>query len=444
MFRSMLILSVCVLTLFAAPAIQAAPAANGFLPNCTGEYFNNITATGTPVMVRTDASINFYWPDGTSPGPGVATNNYSVRWTCSVYVSTAGTYTFTATTDDGMNVLLDGNLLIWAWYDQGPTAYATTTSVSAGWHTIKVEYYNKTLGGTAQVSSNLITSLPPPPPPPPVFPNWKGEYFNNKTLSGTPTITRNDVNLNFNWSTGSPDPSIPVDNFSVRWTRTLNFTGGTWRFTATTDDGVRLYIDGYLVIDRWFDQPPTAASVDVVLGAGNHAITMEYFESALYASASLTYAPAGAPPPPPLPPPGGEVTIDDRGPGWQAGGIGGWINSAFGVGNHSFWTYNNTYTAYGYNWARWYALLPAPGYYEVFAYIPDNLGTTLNARYWIRHNNRYDLSPRSQGFYHNQWLSLGTHYFNAAGGEYVSLADVTYECYLCRTVVFDAVKFVPR
>jgi len=558
------------LMLIATPTVQAMPPTNGYLPSCTGEYFNNTTATGTPVMVRTDAAINFNWLEGTSPGPGVNVENYSVRWTCSVNVTTTGTYTFNLLTDDGMNLLLDDNLLIWAWYDQGPTAYSTTASVSAGWHTIKVEYYNRVRGGTAQVWTNLpLTTLPPPPPPPPIT-AWQGEYFNNPSLTGAPALIRNDASINFNWTTGSPSPVIPVDYFSVRWTRTINFTAGTYRFTTTTDDGVRLWIDGTLVIDKWIPQPPTSYTVDVVIPAGAHTIKMEYFEQTGGAQAKLTYAPVSVPPPPPTgvwqgqylsnvslsgaptivrndvainfnwgegvpipglpadnfsvrwdstqniaatgdyvitatsddgvrvwidgvlvidgwydhppttfsttrtltagahtfrveyydsgygamisfqiggsapPPPPSEVIVDDRGPGWQAGGTGTWRGSTLGVGGHSFWTLNNTYTAYGYNWARWYPTLPAPGYYEVFAFLPDNLGTTLNARYWIYHNSRYDLAARAQGFFPNQWISLGTYYFSATGGEYVSLADVTYECYLCRTIVFDAIKFVPR
>lgn len=51
---------------------------------------------------------------------------------------------------------------------------------------------------------------------------------------------------------------------------------------------------------------------------------------------------------------------------------------------------------------------------------------------------------RAEGLYADQWMPLGTHYFHAQGGENVLLSDVTYECYLCRTLVFDAVKFVPR
>ena len=569
--RLSLFLIVLALLLAFSPVANASPLADGFgfLPGCTGEYFNNVSLTGSPVLVRSDPALNFFWAENTASAPGINTNNYSVRWTCSVYVATAGNYSFTILTDDGMNLLLDGNLLIWAFYDQGPTSYSTTTAVSAGWHTVKVEYYNRWNAGTAQVLTNMPLTFTTPPPT--TFPDWKGEYYNNQTLSGAPTIVRNDAAVNFNWNTGSPDPAIPVDHFSARWSRTVSLSAGTYRFTTVTDDGVRLWVDGTLVIDKWMDQAPTSYQVDVVLASGAHGVIMEYYENAGGATAQMNYAPisptpssgvwhgqyfnnislAGAPTlvrddallnfnwfegspgpgipidnfsvkwdstqtlpttgnyqvtatsddgvrvwvdgalvidawydhapttfvatryltagahavhveyydhtlgalinaqigsgsPPPPPPPTTEVVVDDRGPGWQAGGIGGWRDAAMGVNGHSFYTLNNTYTATGYNWARWFPTLSAAGYYEVFVFLPNNLGTTLNARYWVYHGGRYDLAARAQGFYTNQWLSLGTYYFSATGGEYVSLADVTYECYLCRSVAFDAVKFVPR
>jgi hypothetical protein len=39
--------------------------------------------------------------------------------------------------------------------------------------------------------------------------------------------------------------------------KTQNFTAGTHLFTATADDGVRVYLEGTLVMDQWKDQPPT-------------------------------------------------------------------------------------------------------------------------------------------------------------------------------------------
>ena len=63
-------------------------------------------------------------------------------------------------------------------------------------------------------------------------------------LSGTPTAYRDDQEVDFDWRRGKPIAGVPVDNFSVRWTRTLSFAPGPYRFFTMTDDGVRLYIDG--------------------------------------------------------------------------------------------------------------------------------------------------------------------------------------------------------
>ncbi len=155
-FRLGLGLIALILAATLAPPVGASPfsvsPANDILSGCTGEYFNNTSLAGSPVLVRTDPAINFFWPEGTSPGPGVTVDNYSVRWICYVNVATAGTYTVNILTDDGMNVLVDGNLVIWAWYDQGPSAYSNSGYLNAGVHTVRIQYYNHTNGGTAQVS----------------------------------------------------------------------------------------------------------------------------------------------------------------------------------------------------------------------------------------------------------------------------------------------------
>lgn len=123
---------------------------------------------------------------------------------------------------------------------------------------------------------------------------WKGEYFPNKILSGSPLMVRDDGNgfINFDWGTGSPSTAcgIGLDNFSVRWTRTVLFNSGTYRFTVRSDDGFRLYVDGSLKLDGWCDQPPTNYFVDIGLSAGNHTVMMEYYENAGGATASLSWS----------------------------------------------------------------------------------------------------------------------------------------------------------
>ena len=123
---------------------------------------------------------------------------------------------------------------------------------------------------------------------------WKGEYFNNKDLSGAPSLTRDDGqgNLLFNFGNLGPNAcGVGSDQFSARWTRTVNFAAGTYRFTAAADDGIRLRIDGVLKIDKWIDQGTTTYTADVTLTAGNHTIIMEFYENAGGAFASLSWEP---------------------------------------------------------------------------------------------------------------------------------------------------------
>ena len=118
---------------------------------------------------------------------------------------------------------------------------------------------------------------------------WVGEYYNTITPTGTPALCRNDADVNFNWAAGSPDPSIPANNYAARWTRTVNVTAGSHTFTVGSDDGHRLYIDGVLVLDTWRDQAYATRSTTQTLTAGNHTVVVEYYERGGYARATLTW-----------------------------------------------------------------------------------------------------------------------------------------------------------
>ncbi|MEM7534899.1 MAG: LysM peptidoglycan-binding domain-containing protein [Chloroflexota bacterium] len=108
---------------------------------------------------------------------------------------------------------------------------------------------------------------------------WIGHYYNNQTFSGQPTVVRTDTRLDFDWGTGSPDPRIPADKFTVYWTRDEHFTGGYYRFFATVDDGIRVYINDQLVIDSWQIQTASDYYGDVYLSdEGYYSIRVEYFE----------------------------------------------------------------------------------------------------------------------------------------------------------------------
>ncbi len=128
--------------------------------------------------------------------------------------------------------------------------------------------------------------------------NWRGEYFNNRNLSGAPLLVRDDAGLEFNWGAGSPATGLEVDELSARWTRTLSFNAGLYRFSAIADDGVRLWIDGQPVLDDWRDGGAGTVSGEIVLAQGTHTLRVEYYEATGLASLKLWWeAVTGSPTP---------------------------------------------------------------------------------------------------------------------------------------------------
>ncbi|MEW6129539.1 MAG: glycoside hydrolase family 3 C-terminal domain-containing protein [Acidobacteriota bacterium] len=124
---------------------------------------------------------------------------------------------------------------------------------------------------------------------------FKGEYFNNKNLQGQPALVRTDEQINFDWSRGRPAPQINEDNFSVRWTG--KFTppeSGKYQLGAIADDGVRLYLDGKLLIDAWAVEQANQIRTtlkEVTLEAGrDYDIRFEYYDDTRSAIAKFVWA----------------------------------------------------------------------------------------------------------------------------------------------------------
>lgn len=252
-------------------------------PAWQAQYWNNPTLSGQPSLVRTDNDINFEWGFG-APAPGINADNFSVRWTRYIDV-TPGTYRFSATSDDGIRVWVDGQLLIDAWKVQPPTLYTGTIYLGPGHHLVLVEYFEQNEGATAKVSWQMVQQDDPGPGSGP----WRGEYFNNVTLSGSPVLIRQEQAIDFNWGEGSPSPLVDVNGFSARWSRTLDLPAGNYRFRILVDDGARLFVNGHTLIDAWKEQAPTTYTGDIYLPGGAITIQMEYFERAEAALAQLTW-----------------------------------------------------------------------------------------------------------------------------------------------------------
>ena len=117
-------------------------------------------------------------------------------------------------------------------------------------------------------------------PPAQVFSGWKSSYFTNRDLFGAAAVVQDVADINFNWGTGSPHPTVPADNFSARYERRINFAPGNYRLTARYDDGVRVYLDGQPIINLWVDGYKEQTRRLSGLAEGYHGVRIEFYERA--------------------------------------------------------------------------------------------------------------------------------------------------------------------
>lgn len=274
-----LALVVCVTAL-----IVAAPARPALAEDAEwhARYWNNRKLSGTPDLQRFEKTIDYDWGAG-YPAPGIDADNFSVKWTRNVELP-AGTYRFFATTDDGMRVWVDEVLLIDSWSDSQVHTVSADRALGPGNHFIRVEYYEA--GGDAVARFSWI----PLGSGPVTFSGWKGEYYNNAVLRAPALFVRDDAAVNFDWGLSAPIAGFSADNFSARWTRDLNLSPGTYRFSVQSDDGVRLWVNNNLVIDKWQQQADAHFSADVAVPGGQTPVKVEYFDARDRAVIKLDWA----------------------------------------------------------------------------------------------------------------------------------------------------------
>ena len=189
------------------------------------------------------------------------------------------------------------------WIDQGPTLWSGTIDLIAGEKVpFLMEYYENGGGATAEISwsgpgisQEVIPSqylyTPDSTQPPTEEYGLQATIFDNANFTGA-EVQRVDQSIAFDWDNGSPEAIIGPDQFSIRWEGRVEApTTGTYTFYTYTDDGVRLWINGQLLVDQWVDQGPTLWSGSIALTAGEKVpLVMEYYENGGGAVAELTWS----------------------------------------------------------------------------------------------------------------------------------------------------------
>jgi hypothetical protein len=118
--------------------------------------------------------------------------------------------------------------------------------------------------------------------------------YDNVSLQGFPVAVSTTPAVSADWGAGAPAVDVPVDQFSVRWSGSFHFDDADWQFVASGDDGVRVWVDGELIMDHWQAEPLTTYNVTKTLTAGYHTVAVAYVDQAGSAQVSLAWAKPGS------------------------------------------------------------------------------------------------------------------------------------------------------
>lgn len=247
----------------------------------TAEYYKDRFLSGTPALRRAENDVLFNWASG-SPAPEIPVDNWSARFTRNINIATGDNYLFQLSMDDGARLKIDDVLVIDSeWREGGYRTVELNRFIPRGQHKLTVEYFEAT--------SNAALALRFGPS----YRNWEGRYYTSSSFEGAPAFSRDDAEIRFNW--GFAEPAAPYvfrDQFSVQWTRNVNIaTGGSYVFTATVDDGVRVIINGTTIIDKLDSRGLTSHSALVNLTPGDYRLEVDFVEITGNASISFGYGP---------------------------------------------------------------------------------------------------------------------------------------------------------
>ena len=119
----------------------------------------------------------------------------------------------------------------------------------------------------------------------------RAAYYPEMDLTGA-RVERIDATVNFDWGLGSPAEGVGRSGFSVRWEGELEaqFTE-PYAIHVISDDRARLWLNGELLIDEWYEHAQSMSTTVVNLKAGHrYSLRLDYFENRGRAVAKLLWS----------------------------------------------------------------------------------------------------------------------------------------------------------
>jgi hypothetical protein len=240
-------------------------------PLWQGDYYTQAWVEGTPLYGQQDHAIQFDWGES-CPG-SLPCDSFSIAWQATPLLLT-GTQRIHLYADEGYQLFVDGAMVSeGGWYLGQPGGAQDVTYdfyvSEVQQRTIGFNFHDQ--GGLAEARL-WIENLRDP--------EWDAEYFANTNLGGAPVAVKQEPTIFYDWSFGKPYAALPsADQFSARWTSQRYFHAGCYRFGVFADDGVRLWVDGELLVDEWHDGRAAYGAPVTYLDTGYHDIVVEYYEN---------------------------------------------------------------------------------------------------------------------------------------------------------------------
>lgn len=227
-----------------------------------------------PRYLKKVEKINNDWKSN-APAELIWKDNFSARWTGQHFFE-AGNYRFQTSTDDGVKLFVDEKLLIDKWRYQRESKNQVIVPLEEGYHHIKLEYFEGGANAAAHLNWNKIASCEEAKPG-----QVCGTFFNTNNLTGSVADIQMTDKIDFDWGDASPTDQVNSNRFSTRWVAVDNFEKGLYRFLTDVDDGLRINVDGEMVLDIWTRKWPHYGKRQVLvpLSAGQHKIEVEYREN---------------------------------------------------------------------------------------------------------------------------------------------------------------------
>ncbi|UOG73407.1 PQQ-dependent sugar dehydrogenase [Hymenobacter tibetensis] len=234
-----------------------------------------------------------------SPGPRLREDDFAFRYTGYVRVATDGVYTFYTSSDDGSQLFIGSTLVVDNNGLHGTQERSGQIGLKAGLHAITVGFFERGgdqildvsyagpgLAKTLVPGTALFHAGPVQPPsnlrapdnvPNPIaglnYTYYEGQW------SAVPDFATLTTAASGRVATFTAAPRLRDDEFAFQYTGYVRVpTDGEYTFYTSSDDGSQLFIGSTLVVDNDGLHGTQEQSGKIGLGAGLHAITVNFFE----------------------------------------------------------------------------------------------------------------------------------------------------------------------